>query len=174
MLDVSEEWLCTIRRLIKPGSETSAEIKNKKAMILEGSFSDNGLYHAGNNAACNDYIYNSPKYWIPDNYISAILLRFNMLPCMGMPGRPFELRKYKAGCAKQETESLILQNCPITHCPRIQRHNWVRSRLAKTARNRKYLVHNEPHIRDIRGEVKNTDMILITDNKYIITDVTIS
>lgn len=174
VINISNEISTRFNNMLTENVTDRKKIKERNSKDLELSFSGNGMFHAGNNFACSSYIYEPPVFWNGESYIRAIQLRLNLLPCMSIPSNPTNLRKCRAGCDKNESLSHILQNCPLTHWPRIARHDWVMKRIIKHARFKGWIVKKEPHIRSIDGALKKPDILFAKDDKVIICDVGIS
>lgn len=172
--ELSNPWIERVKKYIKNDLNTKKKIKDHNSNILEKSFSGNGMDQMGNNPGSNAFLHTPPLYWTGEDYIRAVLLRFNLLPTKSIPSNPVDERRCRAGCFKQESLSHILQNCPLTHWPRIQRHNYVCNRLATAGNKKGWQVTAEPHIRDDNGILKKPDLLFEKDDTVIITDVSIS
>lgn len=81
-----------INKGIKPELESSFAIKNFHAF---NSFSENGISHVKHSKMCYKFIYDPPRFWIGQDYIRALLLRFNLLPSERMPSVPPDQRRYR-------------------------------------------------------------------------------
>lgn len=106
--------------------------KEKKEVInryqsgrLENSYSGNGLVQGNWDSASSYWIDNPPTFWTGFDYVNAIKLKCNMLPTIGTPYNPIEERRCRGGCEKVESLSHVLQNCPVTHWKRINRHDRI-------------------------------------------------
>lgn len=172
-INLAGDWVRRIARMVDPTASTKAEVAAKNSAALNISFFGNGINQAGNNGGCSRYLTNPPPYWSSEDYISAIHLRFNLLPCKSMPTVPRDERRCRAGCFRGETLSHILQSCPATHWPRIQRHNFVAKRVAVGARKAGWTVLEEPHIRDDDRRLHKPDLLMRKDEQVIICDVAV-
>lgn len=172
-LELSNTWMTRIRALIKPGMESKVQTKHHHASALEQSYSGNGVTQMEHNQACSAYLTNPPVYWSGEDFIRAVQLRHNLLPTVGIPSNPVSQRRCRAGCAKSESLSHVLQQCPLTHWQRIQRHDFVAKRLHKAARSTGWSAVVEPHIRGQDGILKKPDLLFIKDNTLIISDVAV-
>lgn len=63
--------------------------------------------------------------WTGRDFVKAVQLRTGNLPCRGIPSTPPDERRCRAGCARVESISHILQGCPRTHHERIRRHDEI-------------------------------------------------
>lgn len=163
--------LNNICKMIKPGSTTKTEIEEKHHQLLENSFSGNGLSQAKYSPASSKHLSYPPKCWNGEDYIRSIQLRFNLLPCAGIPSNPPEARNCRAGCNRKESNSHIMQRCPISHANRIKRHNYIVKRLTNIAVRKNWAYQLEPNIRCRDGILKKPDVILMKGNELIICDV---
>ena len=170
-LKLAETRINNIRRMIKTGSEGKVEIQEKHAKLLEESFSGNGLWQARHSTSSSSYISNPPKCWSGEDYVRAVQLRYNMLPCAGIPSNPPDARFCRAGCPRRETVSHILQKCPLTHTTRIARHNYVVKRITTFIGRHGWTYLLEPNIRCSDGILKKPDIIMMKNNTLIISDV---
>lgn len=166
-------WMRRISRMVDPTATTKAEVTAKNSSALENSFFGNGIAQAGNNAGCSRYLTSPPPYWSCEDYISAIQLRFNLLPSKSMPTVPRDERRCRAGCFRAETLSHILQSCPVTHWPRIRRDNFVAKRVADGARKQGWTVLEEPHIRDDEQRLHKPDLLMEKNDQVVICDVAV-
>lgn len=116
---------------------------------------------------------NPPHWWRGEDFIKAILLRFNMLPTKGgLHNRSRDI-SCRAGCARRETVCHILQACPATHHQRVKRHDRVVAKLNQIAIGKGLHVEREPRIRDVAGALHIPDLIFKKDNLVLVTDVAI-
>ena len=132
-----------------------------------------GLHQCSEDSASNFWIRFPPPFWTGYEYNAAHQLRTNSLPTRNQPGKPEQLRKCRAGCDKFESVCHILQACPITHYPRIQRHNQVMKIVQNVAKERGFITEMEPRIRDASGELFIPDMIMKKDNTAIVVDANV-
>ena len=109
-----------------------------------------------------------------NSFIHSIHLRANQLPtreqvtCGGRPGE-----RICRGCSNYvETLSHILQKCPCTHSPHIQRHDSIARLIANTCIERGWQVTWAPRLRTSSG-LKKPDLIVTNENKIAVVDVTI-
>lgn len=115
---------------------------------------------------------NPPNGWTGKDYIKAIQLRNNNLPTAALPSNPAEARTCRAGCNKKESLSHVIQQCPVTHWPRINRHNEVAKKIARYCRNSGLEVLEEPHVRHDDGTLYKPDLAIWTSpNTIEIVDV---
>ncbi|CAD7093889.1 unnamed protein product [Hermetia illucens] len=147
------------------------ELKRWQEEELEKSFSGNGLHAVGNCRHSSTWIDYPPAHWSSSDYIRAIHLRLNLLPCRSIPTNPAHLRKCRAGCYKNETVCHILQNCPATHWQRIARHNYVARKVEVAATKNGWQVQEEPHIRVASGTLYKPDLLLQRDKEIVISDI---
>ncbi|KAG8184458.1 hypothetical protein JTE90_002305 [Oedothorax gibbosus] len=106
------------------------------------------------------------------DFIQAIKLRFNCLPCRSRcaRGRPEKDRLCGAGCARNESLSHILQVCPRTHGHRIKRHNAVASYVARGLEDRRFTVYQEPRFSSSSQGLLKPDLLAVNDGKAYILD----
>jgi hypothetical protein len=173
-IEMSENWINRIKRLCNNTAINKETYKKQQGQKLQESFSGNGINHVKFHKACSSYIDRPPIYWNGHHYIKAMHLRWNLLPCVGVPSNPQAARRCRAGCLKQETLSHILQNCPLVHWKRIHRHNYVVKRLTEASRKKGWQVQVEPHIRGSDGILYKPDILLIKQEELIVTDVGIN
>ena len=132
-----------------------------------------GLHQCSEDSASNSWIRFPPPFWTGYEYNAAHQLRTNSLPTRNQRGKPEHLRKCRAGCDKFETVCHILQACPKTHLPRIQRHNRVMKIVQEVAKERGFLTDMEPRIRDAAGELHIPDMVMKKGNTAIVVDANV-
>lgn len=171
VLDLSMDWFGKITQYIKPHLNTKEKIASTNANTLADSFSGGGIGQVGGHRACSEYIDRPPVYWSGEDFVRAIHLRTNLLPCKSIPSNPVPERRCRAGCFKAESVSHILQHCPITHAPRIHRHNYVAKRVAQEARRKGWIVTEEPNIRRADGVLLKPDLLMVKDNTVIVSDI---
>lgn len=110
-------WFDRFIRLIRNDLDNRAKIKLHFANQLEHSFSGNGIAQVGENQACSFYVNQPPKYWTCSDYIRAVQLRSNLMPCKSIPSNPTTERRCKDGCGKNETQpyfATMLEGAPCT------------------------------------------------------------
>lgn len=159
--DVLQSILTKVSKLIVQPSST----KNS-------TFGD-GLHQCSEDSASNAWIRFPPPFWSGYEYNAANQLRTNSLPTRNQPGKPEHLRKCRAGCDRFESVCHILQACPLTHYPRIRRHNQVMKVVQKVAVERGFSTEMEPRIRDATGELFIPDMVMKKGNTAIVVDANI-
>lgn len=141
---------------------------------LENSYSGGGLVQGNHHSASRSWVYNPPPYWTARDYIRAIKLRANMLPTHGLPYVPAEMRRCRRGCDRVQSLSHVLQKCPTTHYSRINRHNGIVQLLKNIALKKSYQAIVEPCIMVSCDERKCPNLILITEEEIIISDVAVA
>ena len=72
----------------------------------------------------------------------------------------------------QDSLSYILQKCPRTHGPRIQRHNSIARLITDTCISQGWQVSWAPRLRTSYG-LKKPDLIITKQNKIAVVDVTV-
>lgn len=167
-------WTDRVRKMIKPHLNTKHAVDKNNAEILERSFYGGGTRQAENDGASNFYVHSPPMVWSGEDYIAAIKLRTKSLPTRGLPYGPRESRMCRAGCGKVESLSHMLQQCPLGHTKRMNRHNFVVKRIVDAARKKGWEVVEEPHIRDTRGRLNKPDMVCTKGAEVIVADVGVS
>lgn len=174
MLHLSNKRLAGIKTMIKQGLETKSAIQSRHAELLERSFSGNGISQVRHSKTSYSFITDPPKFWTGEDYVRSIQLRYNLLPCLGIPSNPPDARFCRSGCGRRETNSHILQRCPVTHTTRITRHNFVVKRLSSFAAKKGWTYMLEPNIRCSDGNLKKPDLIMYKNNTLIVSDVGIN
>lgn len=162
-----------IRKIKKQlGNLTTKELIDRHhAQGLETSYSGNGLIQGKNNDLSSSWIDWPPRYWSSWDYTRAIQLKCNMLPTVGIPSNPIAKRKCRGGCDKTESLSHVLQQCPVTHWKRINRHDRIVTILKNIGTRNGFAVDLEPNIRSKDGTLKKPDLILKKDNDLFVCDV---
>lgn len=126
--------------------------------------------------ASRGWISNIPTGWTGRDYIRAVQLCTNNLPCRGLPYKPPALLKCRAGCDRVESFSHILQGCPVTHFERIKRHNDIVEKVARHIRTKKWSCEVEPRVRHSDGQLFIPDLVIHKPetNITIVCDVLVS
>lgn len=153
-------------------------LQNKKlidrfhATNLEGSYSGNGLSQGNNITASTTWIDAPPRFWSGWDYMRTIKLKCNMLPPVVVPYNPptQQQQKCRGGCLKIESLSHVLQQCPVTHWKRINRHDRICVIIKKAAETKHLVVETEPNIRNTDQILKKRNLILQKDKKLYICD----
>lgn len=152
---------------------TKRDLRSYWGSCLDGSVSGGGLRQ--DVGLGNNWMEYPPKMWGGRGFISAMQLKYNMLPCVGglqNANARFSDRRCRAGCQRIESVSHILQRCPNGHDLRIQRHDRAVETLAKylrTTGNRQ--VEVEPRIRCSNGLLKKPDLVIVDDNITTVLEV---
>lgn len=158
--------------LIKNGHST-AEVRKYWATTLQRSSAGNGLLQGADTTCSSSWINDPPRFWGGSDYIKAIQLRGNLLPTIGAPYNRGDAAKCRAGCDRVESLSHVLQGCPVTHWPRIRRHDYIVGRLSRAARECQWNAEVEPNIWGTDGVRRKPDLIFKKENQIIICDVAI-
>lgn len=156
---------------------TATGVKNYWTDALEVSSSGGGITQGKSTSHSGFWVDQPPKFWSGRDYVGAIQLRTNTLPCIGglqNARQPLAAKKCRAGCGRVESESHILQKCPSVHNARLQRHNFLTSILAKMASKKGWKVEEEPRIRDTTGLLRKPDLVLTRASSTIICEATVS
>lgn len=171
VMRADQAWADRIAGMVGPHSERRAN-KEFHAAALEASFSGcGGLRQVSEHRQCNGWIYYPPQSWSGGDYVKAVLLRYNLLPCKGIPSNPVSERRCRAEhCRRQETVCHILQACNSTHVGRMQRHNCVQDKLVTRARANGWQVHVEKHIYATDG-LRKPDLILVKGSQLVVSDI---
>lgn len=159
--NILQNILAKISKLVIPPSST------------KNSTFGEGLHQCSEDSASNAWIRHPPPFWTGYQYNAAHQLRTNSLPTRNQPGKPEHLRKCRAGCDKFETVCHILQACPLTHFPRIRRHNHVMKMIQKIAIEQGFSTEMEPRIRDATKELFIPDMIMKKGKTAIVVDANV-
>lgn len=110
------------------------------------------------------------KFLSGRDYVGAVKLRINALPCRARCKRGRAAAKLcRGGCNVLETNNHILQQCHRTHGPRIKRHNAVADYVAKLMVDDGYAVHKEPRIR-VGAEFLVPDVIGVKAGDVVVVD----
>lgn len=121
----------------------------KSTTELEKSFSGGFDHQTVYCKHTNNFILQPPLYWIGNEYLKALHLRFNLLPCL--PYIPHADRFCRSVCGNKDT----------TIKDRIEQHNFIAKRISDHAKSSGWIVKKEPHIK-------------CTDNRYLIPDLILS
>lgn len=138
--------------------------------ISSGPFTS-GLEDASYSSASRSWITNKPRGWSGRDFVRAIQTRTANLPTAAIPSNPPEQQNCRAGCNKKETLCHVLQGCPVTHWPRIRRHNEIAKKIASHCRSKEWAVEEEPHIRHPDGTLFKPDLLVHQGNDIIVADV---
>lgn len=144
-----------------------------RTKIKESTFS-RGLEQAADNTASRGWIRQKPSGWTGRDYVRAVQLRTNNLPTAGLPSNPPELRGCRGGCSKVETLCHVIQGCPVTHYPRITRHNEVANKIRDHCKRKGWKVDQEPHVRHQDGTLFRPDLVIHQPDKSIVCDVQVA
>lgn len=141
---------------------TKEELKRYWGNCLEVSVSGGGLRQ--DVGIGNNWLEYPPKNWGGRGFISAIQLRYNMLPCAGglqNVNVRYGDKRCRSGCQRIETMSHVLQKCPNGHDLRIYRHDRIVNTLAETLRLKPgRQVEIEPRIRGPNGILRKPDLVI--------------
>lgn len=174
ILALSGGLIDRIKRQIRDDLSSKQLVDSALKEELERSWWGHGLNQVGNNRASSAFIDAPPRYWPGKDYVAAVKLRLNTLPTRAIPSNPPEMRLCRAGCRRQETLSHVLQRCPVTHWPRIKRHDEIVRKVASWSRQGGFSVIMEPHVRSADGVLFKPDLAFIKDGQVIISDVAVS
>jgi len=97
-----------------------------------------------------------------------------MLPTRGAAYNPKESRQCRAGCARTESLSHVLQGCDVTHFSRIDRHNYVAKTVKRAGVKNGYTVEVEPRITCTDGKWKVPDLIFTRGDEVVVTDIAVA
>lgn len=153
------------------GLESKEIIDRYHAGKLEISYSGNGLAQGNWSSISSAWVDNPPIFWKGFDYVNAIKLKCNMLPTKGIPSNPITERKCRGGCDKTESLSHVLQNCPVTHWKRINRHDRICQIIKDVARKKNFEIEVEPNIRSDDGILRKPDLILHKNGCATVIDV---
>lgn len=119
------------------------------------------------------FIRNPPHFLNGREYVDLIKLRAQALPSKTRcaRGRAKDTR-CRAGCAFPETHAHIIQVCPRSYAPRLERHNCVASWIAEKMRNDGCTVSEEPRIK-VKDEIRYPDLICVKGERAWILNVQI-
>lgn len=70
----------------------------------------------------------------------------------------------------KETIRHVLQGCPLTHWPRIQRHTEIAKKIRDYCKQKKWTVEYEPLVRHPDGTLFKPDLIIHRENTTSIVD----
>lgn len=144
-----------------------------RSRIEESTFS-RGLERVNDDVASRNWLQSKPRGWTGRDFVRAVQLRTNNLPTAGLPSNPPDQRRCRGGCAKSETLCHVLQGCPVTHHPRISRHNEIVRKLEGHCRGRGWNVDLEPHVRHQDGTLYRPDLVIHQDECTVVCDVQVS
>ena len=135
-----------------------------------------GLSEACSCAEASRWVSNLPRSQSGANYIGAIKARGGLLP-----SKVRSARGSGSGvdvrcdcCLRSETTQHVIQVCPRTSGPRIQRHDRVVRFVSAAAERAGYKVMVEPRIVGRTLGVRKPDLVLWNESKAFIADVTIT
>lgn len=134
-----------------------------------------GLEASIEDAASRSWLYQPPYGWSGGDFVRAVHLRTGNLATVGIMSNPPAQRTCR-GCVQcNETICHVLQRCPVTHWPRIHRHNAIVKKIAKHSRGRGWRVEEEPHVRHTDGRLYKPDLAIhISNSQVLITDVQVA
>lgn len=158
-------------RLAKISSPSPPYQHHREAITT--SANTKGLEQASDSVASRGWINNPPPQWSGRDYVRAVQLRTHNLPTAALPYNPPQQRMCRAGCEKAETINHVLQSCPVTHWPRIRRHDEIVNKLAKHS-SRQWVTEKEPHIRHQDGTLFKPDVVVHLPDQIVIADVAVS
>lgn len=169
----SDRFRNIMGRLQRLAGEIPADQKWREA-ITSGPMTS-GSQIAVEDPASREWVTCRPHGWSGRDYVRAIHLRTNTLPCRGHPSNPPDQRRCRhLDCTAQETISHILQACPAVHGERIRRHDEVVKRVAVHCRS-KWQVETEPHVRHPDGRLYKPDLVIHkNDGTSVVCDVQVS
>lgn len=166
------QHLCTrLSRWLQECGESARSVAGYWAARLEASTSGGGLWQVSGNPSSSGWLETPPVFWSGQDFVKAVLLRFNLLPTHGGVHNRSGQTRCRAGCARRETVCHVLQGCPVTHYNRIRRHDRVASLLHKYATNSGWTAEAEPRVRDANGVLYKPDLLLRKDRTIVIAEV---
>lgn len=141
---------------------------------VASSAMSSGIEHCTDDRASRSWLEERPPGWTGHDFVRAVQLRTNTLPTVGIPSNPPNARKCRAGCARVESLSHVLQSCPVTHGMRIGRHDNVVKHIANHCRRKSWRTEVEPHVRHADGQLFKPDIVVHQPDRTIVCDVQVS
>lgn len=146
------------------------EIRNRWSKLLYARIDGKALKGSANTPAQHNWVGEGTRFLSGKDYINLIKLRINALPVRARTTRGRRAdRTCRGGCPCPETVNHVLQNCHRTHDMRLKRHDSITSYMERNLKNRKFTVHNEPHLKD-RDELRKPDLVAVKDDKAYLID----
>lgn len=142
-----------------------------KEAIQNGNLTK-GLEAATEDKASRTWIDYPNPHWSGPDYVATVQLRTANLPTAALPSNPADRRMCRGGCQKAETLNHVLQQCPVTHWPRICRHDEVLRKVYNFA-TRKWPSELEPHVRHQDGTLFKPDLVVHQPDSTTVVDVAI-
>jgi hypothetical protein len=115
----------------------------------------------------------------PGLFCRAVALRAGVLPCSARASRgrttTEEAVLCRGSCGRRETLQHLLQQCAITHGPRVKRHDHIVKSITSKGTAHGFVAMREPVI-PAAGTVTKPDLILVDSNSHTayVLDVAIS
>ena len=110
-------------------------------------------------------------------FAAALGVRLGTLPTRGRSARGRPVPGWCDCCGSPTVENLyhVLQTCPRTHRPRIDRHNRIQSVVSDVFTRKGYKVMGEPHFMTKQG-LRKPDLLVYKEDKThsIVLDVAVS
>jgi hypothetical protein len=157
---------------ISPRSLNSGGLKEAHADSLYDSIDGAALKHSSKTPGQHMWVNRPTRLLSGRDYVGLIRARINALPTRSRTsrGREAKDRHCRAGCNAIETGNHVMQLCFRTHAVRVKRHDAVVNFLARTFRNKGYVVLIEPKYRTPSG-LKKPDLVVTRDDATQVIDV---
>lgn len=109
------------------GTTSTSAVAARFGRELDGSYSGGGLLQGNSDSYSGAGLHNTPPFWSGRDFVRAAQLRSNMLTTKGIPSNPPAERSCRAGGARTESLSHVLQRCHATHYSRINLAQYISS-----------------------------------------------
>lgn len=116
-----------------------------------------GLEKASEDHASRSWSVRAPNGWTGRDFVRAVQLRTNNLPCKTLPAKE---RGCRGGCPRQESSSHILQDCSVTHYERIRRHNEIVIKIYRHISKKGWSTRVEPQVYHQDGQLFIPDLAI--------------
>lgn len=155
------------------------ESRIKKHNLLKTSYNNKSLFSHENNVLGNAWLRPECRFLSDGDRIKALRLRTNLVPTKVLTHR-LALDPTTRLCRRchraEETACHILQDCSELHLPRVERHNFIVSQVARLVKkyNPSWDVQTEvTHVHPAAGTLR-PDLVVKTPTLTLIADVAVT
>ncbi|KAJ1518911.1 hypothetical protein ONE63_011483 [Megalurothrips usitatus] len=114
---------------------------------------------------CGAWVLNPPTFWKGRDYIAAVHLRIGLLPTRGAPYVPTQAAICRnPSCRVRESLYHVLQRCPVTHWPRVQRHDAINKTLKDSLKRAGHSVQDAPRF-TTQSDRYVPDLLVVSEDK---------
>lgn len=121
----------------------------------------------------SSWIYHPPDFWTGRDYLGAIKLRIGLLPTKGAPYMTDTDCRNPSCAGTRESLYHILQRCPVTHYPRINRHDNINKTLKTSIIKTGFPCEEAPHL-NTKTDRYVPDLICVKDDTAYVLDTTVA